>query len=36
MWDILAAIIEALASMGAGAASTGVGYEPELPEELRK
>lgn len=36
MWSIIAAIIEAIANMGAGAASTGVGYEPVLPEELRK
>ncbi len=36
MWNIIAAIIEAIANMGAGAASNGLGYEPELPEELRK
>ena len=29
-------IIEAIANMGAGMASTGAGYEPSLPEELRK
>lgn len=36
MCSIISAIIEAIANMGAGAASTGVGYEPILPEELRK
>lgn len=32
----IAAILEALANLGAGSVSNGVGYEPELPEELRK
>lgn len=32
----IAAILEAIANFGAGSASAGVGYEPELPEELRK
>lgn len=32
----IAAILEAVANFGAGMASAGVGYEPELPEELRK
>ena len=29
-------ILEAIANFGAGAVSHGIGYEPELPEELRK
>lgn len=36
LWSVLASIIEAIANLGAGAASNGMGYEPELPEELRK
>lgn len=36
MWSMLASIIEAFANLGAGAASSGCGYEPELPEELQK
>ena len=32
----LASIIEMIAAAGAGVASIGCGYEPELPEELRK
>lgn len=32
----LASFIEWFASLGAGMASNGFGYEPELPEELRK
>ncbi len=32
----IAAILEAIANMGAGSISNGVAYEPELPEELRK
>ena len=35
-WSAIASIIEAIANMGAGMASTGAGYEPSLPEELRK
>lgn len=34
MWEIIASIIEIIANMGAGAASSTMGYEPELPEEL--
>ena len=36
LFTLFASIIEAVASLGAGMASMGVGYEPELPEELRK
>ncbi len=36
LFTFLASIIEAVASAGAGMASVGCGYEPELPEELRK
>ena len=36
VWSLLASVVEALANLGAGMASTGIGYEPELPEELRK
>ena len=36
LFTFLASIIEAIASAGAGMASMGVGYEPELPEELRR
>lgn len=32
----LASFIEWVANVGAGMASHGFGYEPELPEELRK
>ena len=32
----IAAILEAIANFGAGTVSHGIGYEPELPEELRK
>ncbi len=34
--NTIAAIIEAIANLGAGTVSIGIGYEPELPEELRK
>lgn len=34
IYDVLASIIEAIANLGAGAASMGVAYEPEVPEEL--
>lgn len=34
--NTIAAILEAIANFGAGMASAGIGYEPELPEELRK
>lgn len=36
VWTLLASMIEALANLGAGMASSGAGYEPELPKELRK
>ena len=36
MWEIIAKVIEAIANLGAGAASGGIAYEPELPEELKK
>ena len=32
VWSLLASVVEALANLGAGMASTGIGYEPELPE----
>lgn len=32
----IAAILEAIANFGAGSISNGIGYEPKLPEELRK
>lgn len=35
-WFTLASLIENIANWGAGAASAGMGYEPELPSELRK
>lgn len=36
VWSLVAFLVESLANLGAGMASTGIGYEPELPEELRK
>ncbi|WP_304432769.1 AgrD family cyclic lactone autoinducer peptide [Acutalibacter muris] len=36
IWSIIAKLIESVASFGAGAASAGYGYEPEVPEELQK
>lgn len=33
-WNVVASLIEAIANIGAGAASAGVGYEPEVPSEL--
>jgi cyclic lactone autoinducer peptide len=35
-WNAIASLIEAIANSGAGAASMGVNFEPEVPEELRK
>lgn len=35
LWLAIASFIEAFAKLGAGAASNGTGYEPEVPEELR-
>lgn len=34
--NTIAAILEIIANFGAGAVSHGIGYEPELPEDLRK
>lgn len=34
--NTIASILEAVANFGAGAVSHGIGYEPQLPEELRK
>ena len=36
MLNALASLIEIFANLGAGMASNGCGYEPKLPEELRK
>lgn len=36
LWNSIASIIEAIANLGAGVASIGTGYEPEVPENLRK
>ena len=35
-WDAIATLIEAIAHMGAGAASSGMSFEPVVPDELRK
>lgn len=35
-WSVIASIVEAIANMGAGMASTGAAYEPVVPEELKK
>lgn len=34
--SIVAQLVEAIASFGAGLASCGYGYEPEVPEKLQK
>lgn len=36
VWSAIASVLEMLANLGAGMASSGWGYEPELPEELQK
>lgn len=36
MWSAIASFIELIANLGAGMASSGAGYEPVVPEELRK
>lgn len=36
LWNVVASLLEAIANIGAGAASAGVGYEPEMPSELVK
>ena len=35
-WTVLAKIVELFASLGAGAASNGCGYEAEVPSMLQK
>ena len=32
VWSLLASVVEALANLGAGMASTGIGYEPSCPK----
>lgn len=36
LWSAIASLIEAIANLGAGAASSGAAYEPVVPEELLK
>lgn len=36
LWSAIASLIEAIANLGAGAASSGVAYEPIVPDELSK
>lgn len=36
IWSVIAFVLEAIAKMGAGAASGGIGFEPDLPKELRR
>lgn len=36
LWNAVASLVETIANLGAGAASSGANYEPEIPEELRK
>lgn len=36
MWEAIAKIIELVAIMGANSASTLLGYQPELPKQLRE
>lgn len=33
--NALAALLEKIANFGAGTVSQGMGYEPEVPEELK-
>lgn len=35
-WDLLSAMVEAIANFGAGTMSMGLNYEPKLPETLKK
>lgn len=35
-WSIVASLIEKIANLGAGAASNGACYEPDVPAELRR
>ena len=34
IYNVLVSIIETIANLGAGAASMGVAYEPEVPQDL--
>lgn len=36
LWSAIASLIEAIANLGAGAASSGAAYEPIVPDELSK
>ncbi|MEY8574665.1 cyclic lactone autoinducer peptide [Oscillospiraceae bacterium 21-37] len=36
LWSAIASLIEAIANLGAGAASSGATYEPIVPDELSK
>lgn len=36
IWSAIASLLEMIANMGAGAASTFTGFEPVVPEELQK
>lgn len=36
LWNAIASFIEAIAKAGANAASVLTGYEPVVPDELRK
>ena len=35
-WNVIATLVEVIASMGAGAASWAMSYEEKVPEALRK
>ena len=35
-WTAISWFVEAFANLGAGKASSGMAYEPEVTEELRK
>lgn len=35
-WNVIATLVEAIANMGAGAASWAMSYEENIPEALRK
>ena len=36
VWSAIANLVEIIADLGAGAASWGMNYEPEVPEMLKK
>lgn len=36
VWSAIASLVENIAELGAGAASWGMNYEPDVPEELKK